>query len=154
VQVFATVGVTQLDAFVSCWDTKYAYNHLRPETYIRRVIDPTWSPLLPTPQHPEHTSGHACSAGAASTALIALFGERSFDDLTHVSRGLGTRHFDSFTAAAAEAAVSRLYTGHHFPSGSEAGLRGGRCVGKQFLQRIVLKPVRGGRLCAAASDGT
>ena len=138
VRVFATVGITQLDAFISCWDTKFTYNHLRPETYIRRVIDPAWQPLAPTPQHPEHTSGHACAAGAASVALTALFGPRAFDDLTHVSRGLGARHFDDFDAAAAEAAVSRLYVGHHFPSGNEGGLRGGRCVGRRFLDRISL----------------
>jgi hypothetical protein len=151
VQVLVTVGVTQLDAFISCWDTKYAYNHLRPETYIRRVIDPAWQPLIPTPQHPEHTSGHACSAGAGSVVLTALFGPGAFDDVTHVGRGLGARHFDSFSAAASEAAVSRLYTGHHFPSGSEAGLASGRCVGQTFLDQLPLR-AKGGQW--AAADGT
>jgi len=139
VEVFVTVGVTQADAFISCWNTKYTYNHLRPETYIRRVIDPNWKPLLPTPQHPEHTSGHACSAGAAAEALTTLFGAGPFEDRTHAGRGLGTRPFASFSAAAREAAGSRLFTGHHFPTGSEAGLGEGRCVGRNFLGRVSLQ---------------
>jgi hypothetical protein len=154
VQVFVAVGVTQQDAFISCWDSKYAYNHLRPETYLRRVIDPAWTPLFPTPQHPEHTSGHSCSAAAAAEVLTALFGERAFDDQTYVSRGLPARHYASFAAAAQEAAVSRLYSGHHFPAGSEGGLRSGQCVARQFLQKVALNgSLRGGRVCAAVAGG-
>ncbi len=144
VEAFVTVGVTQADAFVSCWNAKYTFAHLRPETYIRRVIDPAWLPLLPSPQHPQHTSGHACSAGAAAEALTVLFGTRTFVDQTHAAT-LGTRPFDSFRAAAAEAAVSRLYTGHHFPSGSEAGLGQGKCAARAFFKRVSLWPTHTGK---------
>jgi hypothetical protein len=140
VEVFASVGITQSDAFVSCWNAKYHFAHLRPETYIRRVIDPAWTPLLPTPQHPQHTSGHACSAGAAAEVLTVLFGSRSFSDQTHAATTLGARTFDSFRAAAQEAATSRLYTGHHFPSGSEAGLGQGKCAARSFFKRVSLWP--------------
>jgi hypothetical protein len=40
-----------------------------------------------------------------------------------------TRHFTSFSAAADEAAVSRLYGGIHFRSANEDGLRGGIEIG-------------------------
>lgn len=126
----AKLGIAQADAFISCWSTKFKYNLLRPVTYIRRHIDPDWEPLLITPPFPEYTSGHSTQSGAASTVLTAVFGEDfAFDDATHVDEGLPVRSFPSFTAAAEEAAVSRLYGGIHFRFGNQAGLDQGRAVG-------------------------
>lgn len=126
----AKLGVAQADAFISCWDTKFRYNLLRPETYIKRHIDPMWEPLLITPPHPEYTSGHSTQSAAAATALTAVLGDVAFDDATHVDEGWGVRSFPSFTAAAEEAALSRLYGGIHFRFGNEKGLEQGRSVGK------------------------
>jgi hypothetical protein len=126
----AKLGVAQADAFIACWATKFRYNLLRPVTYIRRHIDPAWEPLLITPPFPEYTSGHSTQSGAASTVLTAVFGDGfAFDDATHVDEGLPVRRFASFTAAAEEAAVSRLYGGIHFRFGNEMGLAQGRAVG-------------------------
>ena len=71
---YVRVGLAVADAFISCWHTKYTYNLLRPETYITRLIDPTWLPLLITPGFPAYTSGHATQSGAAATVLTDLFG--------------------------------------------------------------------------------
>lgn len=126
----AKLGVAQADAFISCWDTKFRYNLLRPVTYIKRHIDRTWEPLLITPPFPEYTSGHSTQSGAASTVLTAMLGENfAFDDETHVDEGWGVRSFASFAAAAEEAAISRLYGGIHFRFGNEKGLEQGRAVG-------------------------
>jgi PAP2 superfamily len=126
----ARLGVAQADAFIACWATKFEFNLLRPVTYIRRHIDPTWEPLLITPPFPEYPSGHSTQSGAASTVLTALFGEDfAFDDETHVDDGLPMRSFASFAAAAEEAAMSRLYGGIHYRFGNERGLEQGRCVG-------------------------
>jgi membrane-associated phospholipid phosphatase len=126
----AKLGAAQADAFISCWDTKFRYNLLRPVTYIRRHIDKAWEPLLITPPFPEYTSGHSTQSGAASTVLTAIFGEGfAFDDATHVDEGLPVRSFPSFAAAAEEAAISRLYGGIHFRFGNEKGLEQGRSVG-------------------------
>jgi hypothetical protein len=126
----AKLGVAQADAFIACWDTKFRYNLLRPVTYIKRHIDKTWEPFLITPPFPEYTSGHSAQSGAASTVLTSVFGENfAFDDDTHVDEGLPVRSFPSFTAAAEEAAMSRLYGGIHFRFGNEKGLEQGRAVG-------------------------
>jgi hypothetical protein len=62
--------------------------------------------------------------------LTSVFGENfAFDDDTHVDEGLPVRSFPSFTAAAEEAAMSRLYGGIHFRFGNEKGLEQGRAVG-------------------------
>ena len=72
-RLFAALNTAQADAFISCWDTKYAYWSLRPVTAIRRLIDPTWSSYIVTPPFPSYTSGHSTTSGAASTVLAGFF---------------------------------------------------------------------------------
>jgi membrane-associated phospholipid phosphatase len=126
------VGIAVNDAFVACWNAKYRYNLLRPVTYIRRQIEPRWLPLLTTPPFPEYPSGHSVQSGAAFAVLTDLFGtDYAFDDHTRDDRGLPTRHFTSFAAAAEEAAISRLYGGIHFRPAIALGVAQGRCIGNQ-----------------------
>lgn len=126
----ARVGIAVADAFIACWQSKFEFDLLRPVTYIRRVIDPKWDPLLITPPFPEYPSGHSLQSGAAATVLGAIFGaEFAFTDATHVDDGIPERHFPTFWAAAEEAAMSRMYGGIHFRAANERGLEQGRCVG-------------------------
>jgi hypothetical protein len=130
VDVMARLGIAQADAFIGCWNAKFRYDLLRPVTYIRRVIDQTWEPLLITPPFPEYPSGHSTQSGASAEVLTALFGEEfAFEDTTHVADGLPGRSFPSFRAAADEAGISRLYGGIHFRAAIERGLEQGRCIG-------------------------
>jgi hypothetical protein len=130
VDVLARLGVVTSDAFVGCWNSKFQYDLVRPVTYIRRVIDPKWDPLLITPPFPEYPSGHSTQSGAAAAVMTNLFGEDfAFVDATDRSDGLAPRAFPSFWAAAQEAANSRLFGGIHFRAAIERGLDQGRCIG-------------------------
>ncbi len=142
---FAVIGMAGADAFVAGWDIKYRYNLLRPVTYIRRHIDPAWTPRLATPPHPEFVSGHSVGSGAAATVLTAWLGDDyAFVDRTRAGltvsdasgspRLLATRAFTSFEAAALEAAESRLAGGIHFPIGNQRGLEVGTCVADRLLE--------------------
>jgi hypothetical protein len=134
-EVLALLGITLADAFIACWRDKYAFDLLRPVTYIRRVIDKGWEPLLITPPFPEYPSGHSVQSGAAATVLTALFGEGfAFTDRTHVDDGLPARDYADFWTAAREAGLSRLYGGIHYRSAVERGLEQGICVGAQTLR--------------------
>lgn len=127
---FALLGVAMADAFIGCWAAKFEFNLLRPITYIRRVIDPKWEPLLNTPPFPEYPSGHSTVSGAAAVVLTRIFGENfAFDDPTAAPEGLPVRSFASFEAAAQDAALSRMYGGIHYRFASEQGLEQGRCIG-------------------------
>lgn len=135
-EAYARLGIAVADSFIACWRVKYQYSLLRPITYVRAQIDPTWGdpsgqhPLpLTTPPFPEFPSGHSVQSAAAAVVLTELFGAQPFTDHTHDGRGLPSRHFDSFHAAAEEAAISRLYGGIHFRSAIERGLEQGRCIG-------------------------
>ena len=126
----ARVGMAVNDAFIASWNDKIHYNRIRPVTYIKRVIDKTWEPLLITPPFAEYPSGHSTQSGAAAAVLAAVFGAGfAFDDATHADDGIKPRHFGDFESAAAEAAASRLYGGIHFRAANENGLRQGVEVG-------------------------
>ena len=136
-EAYARVGIAIADALISCWNTKYQYNLLRPITYIQMVIDPKWNtpevtdPVI-TPPFSEYTSGHSVQSAAAAQVLTDLFGDNfAFTDHTHDQRGFEPRSFSSFFAAADEAAISRLYGGIHYRAAIERGLEQGKCIGRQ-----------------------
>lgn len=132
--LLARLGVTLADAFIGCWHSKFEYDLLRPVTYIKRVIDPKWEPVLITPPFPEYPSGHSTQSGAAATVLTAFFGENfAFTDSTHEKDKLPNRSFKSFWDAAQEAGISRLYGGIHFRAAIDRGLDQGRCVGEKAV---------------------
>src|SRR5690606_36663643 len=57
--IHSVVAVGLMDSFMGCWDEKFRSNRIRPETAIRKYIDPNWKPLLQTPPFPEYLSGHS-----------------------------------------------------------------------------------------------
>lgn len=118
-RTFALLNTAQADAFIAAWDAKFVYWSERPVQAIRRTIDPTWSPLIPTPPFPGYVSGHSTTSGAASVVLGALF-PADADDLAEM---------------AGEAAISRLYGGIHCPIDNDAGMVLGRRVGRAALER-------------------
>jgi hypothetical protein len=133
-EVMMRLGVAMADAFIGCWHAKFQHDLLRPVTYIRRVIDPKWEPLLITPPFPEYPSGHSTQSGAAAAVLSSMFGPNfSFTDRTHARDGFEPRSFASFDAAAEEAGISRLYGGIHFRSAITHGIAQGRCIGQHAV---------------------
>jgi hypothetical protein len=130
------------DAFISCWESKYRYNLLRPVTYIREVWGlPDWLPPVNTPPFPEYTSGHSVQSGAAFQVLTDLFGEDyAMTDHTHDDRGLAPRSFVSFDEMAEEAAISRLYGGIHYRAAIDLGVAQGRCVAASIAGIVTRLP--------------
>ena len=129
VDLLARMGIGMADAFIGCWHDKFVYNLVRPVTYIKRVIDPKWEPVLNTPPFPEYPSGHSVVSGAMDGVLTAFFGDNfSFEDKTGSPDGRNPRTFASFHAAAEEAGISRMYGGIHYRAAIVDGLVQGRCI--------------------------
>lgn len=130
VDLLARMGVAMSDAFVGCWHEKYVHDLVRPITYIKRLIDPEWEPLLFTPPFPEYPSGHSTVSGAMDAVLTDFFGDNyAFEDITGSPDGRNPRSFKSFHEAAEEAGISRLYGGIHYRAAIVDGLVQGRCIG-------------------------
>lgn len=140
VEMYSLLGITVADAFIGCWSVKYTYNLLRPETYIKRYIQPQWQPYIQTPAFPEYPSGHSVVSGAAAETLTFMFGHLAFTDHSKTRFNMPPRKYLSFYQAADEAAWSRLYGGIHYRLGIEMGLRHGECIGRAITQRINMKP--------------
>ncbi len=132
-QIHTAVSIALMDGFLVCWEEKFRSNRVRPETAIRRLLDPSWRPLLQTPPFPEYPSGHSTISAAAAVVLTKFLGDDfKYTDTVEVKFGLPAREFSSFHAAADEAGMSRFYGGIHFMdailNGREQGLEIGRHV--------------------------
>ncbi len=139
-RLFALLNIAMADAAICAWDAKYTYNFWRPVTAIRNgdadgnaatIADPTWNSFIVTPPFPDYISGHSTFSGAASTVLARFYGTDNiaFTAGSDFLPGV-TRSFTSFSAAAGEAALSRLYGGIHFRSANEDGLVAGIHIGE------------------------
>jgi len=138
-EMYALTGIAMGDAFISAWKTKYSVQLIRPITYIQTYMDSSWSTILNTPAFPEYPSGHSVASGAAATVLTHMLGDVPFNDVTHLDHGLLGRSFTSFTEAANEAAMSRVYAGIHYPFSVQNGLKQGDCVGQSIVDHIQLR---------------
>jgi membrane-associated phospholipid phosphatase len=161
-RLFALLNTSITDAYISVFDSKFFYNHWRPYTAIRwaahddnpdTVADPQWNNThRHTYAFPSYPSAHGTASAAAMTILGKTFGDRyKFTMSTREVERAGplspkvrmvppTRSFTSFSAAAHECALSRVYLGIHFRYDSEQGEQLGKKVGTyawdHYLQSI------------------
>jgi hypothetical protein len=136
-KIHTTVAIGLTDAFISCWDEKFRSNRIRPETAIRKYMDPSWKPLLQTPPFPEYLSGHSTISSTSAVILTHYLGDHfQYVDTVEERYGLPSRHFNSFQEAAIEAGISRFYGGIHFMDAIDNGRQQGLNVGKWIVNKV------------------
>lgn len=140
---YAKLGIAENDAFINCWKGKYKFLLIRPVSYIRQNIDPTFNTVIGTPPFPAYTSGHSSEIGAGSKIFIDLFtngsGNYRFTDYSQLRYGFAARSYTNFNTMAEECADSRLYGGIHFPMDNSKGLEIGRSIGDN-VNRLIRWP--------------
>jgi hypothetical protein len=169
IKMFFALANALEDVAIAVWDTKRAYDSVRPITAVRylmsgqtirgyglpgpaaglRSIDgaiwmPYQPPTFPTPPFPEYVSGHSSFSAAAAEVLRSFTGSDVFG-ASHVQAaqsmalepglpsGALTLEWPTFSAAAEQAGLSRVYGGIHFDSGNAAGQALGRKVGARVF---------------------
>jgi hypothetical protein len=151
-RLFAAVGMSVADAFISIWHAKYLYGFWRPLTAINladtdgnpaTVADPTWTPLLVNPPYPDYVSGYGGVIGAFTQALADTLGTRHLR-LTLVSSAVpgAVRHYDSGRALRNDVVDARVWLGIHFRFADTAGVDMGRQVAAWALDRY-FRPTQG-----------
>src|SRR5262245_7901698 len=141
-RLLATLNLAIADAIIACWDSKYTYEFWRPVTAIRLADadgdgnpdDPTWTPLMATPAHPEYTSGHSSASSAAVTVLADYFGDDTPFLLESSAAPGWVRFYPSFSAAIDEIADARVFAGFHFRTACRDGTILGRDVAAFILE--------------------
>jgi hypothetical protein len=140
VTAYAITSIALFDSFIQCWNIKYVYNTLRPETAINKYFDPNWRPHLQTPPFPEYTCGHCTVSAAAAEALTSVFGDHlSYKDSTEMEFGIDPRSYKSFRDAADETERSRFYGGIHYQYSCAISHKMGTEIGMLVADRIKLK---------------
>jgi hypothetical protein len=133
------LGICMMDGFWLCWREKYRTDRIRPETAIRKLIDPAWKPFLQTPPFPEYPSGHSVVSSTAAEVLTKFLGpEFAYTDTVERRYGIADRKYSSFQQAAEEASQSRFAGGIHFKDAIENGQTLGRAMGKAGLKKLGL----------------
>jgi hypothetical protein len=158
VRLFALLGIAVADAVTTSWTDKYGFHYWRPGDAIRQADidgndateqDTSWNPRggaacapdapLSTCSGfsgtPEHTSGTATFAGAASTVLEGFYCRNNIEfAFVGEQPGATPRSYTSFTRAAAEAGRSRVYGGIHFQFSVEKGYEAGKDIAREILR--------------------
>jgi hypothetical protein len=136
----AKTAIALFDAFIQCWNIKYIYNTVRPETVIDKYFDANWRPHLQTPPFPEYTCGHCTISASAAEALTSVFGDKfSYTDSTELEFGINKRSFASFRDAALETMNSRFFGGIHFHYSTIVSNKMGIEIGKLVADRLKMK---------------
>jgi len=147
-RLFALLNISLADTGIAFFDAKYTYNFWRPVTAVRLADtdgnpqtdpDPTWLPLgTKTAPDPSYPGAHSAISKAGATVLGFYFGNRFAFDVTSESLAGVTRHFTSFSAAAEEAGLSRIFAGQHFRTDHVAGKGLGGQVAESIDENILV----------------
>jgi membrane-associated phospholipid phosphatase len=147
-RLFAALNLSFADSAIAFYDAKYAYQLWRPVTAIRladtddnpdTVADPNWLPLAGnTPADPSYPGAHSTISADGADVLAGFFGDHQSFAVTSPALPGVTRSFSSFSAAAEEAGVSRIYAGVHTRLDHIAGLTLGHDVANFVLHNALL----------------
>jgi predicted lipoprotein with Yx(FWY)xxD motif len=153
-RLFAALNLSLADAAIAFYDAKYAFQVWRPVTAINATADPSWLPLTgTTPADPSYPGAHSTISAAAADVLARFYGDAQRFTATSPALPGVTRSFRSFSAAADEAGLSRIYAGVHTRLDHVAGVKLGHDVATDVLRNALL-PARSATLTAARLPGT
>lgn len=148
IRLLGLLGIAEADAGIAAWDSKVFYDRWRPSTAIKAADtdgndatepDPNWQPQFDDPPFASYVSGHSAFGGAFAGVMEAFFGTDDIE-FSATSDTLGpdvVRYFESFSQAADENGISRIYLGVHFPFDNEIAILMGEQVGQYVFDNYM-----------------
>jgi len=147
-RLFALLNISLADSTIALFEAKYNYRFWRPVTAIELAGDdgnpntnpnPNWLPLTTkTAPDPSYPGAHSTISFAGAEVLKVYFGDQFTFEVTSESLQGANRHFTSFSAAAQEAGLSRIYAGQHFRTDHIAGKGLGERVAESIVETTLL----------------
>ena len=129
-RVMAFLWVTHADATIACFEAKYTFQTWRPSSAIAladtdnnaaTVADAAWTPVVPTPNHPEYPAAHSCASGAFGETLKQYYETSqvafNFDSTVTTT----TRAYVTSSALPDEIESARVWGGMHFRFATQDG---------------------------------
>ncbi|HEX6124868.1 MAG TPA: vanadium-dependent haloperoxidase [Pyrinomonadaceae bacterium] len=140
-RLFMAVTQATDDAMIAVFDAKYHYNFWRPITAIRNgdidgndatERDPSWTPFINTPVHPEYPCAHCIISGTIGTILEAEVGNGPVPTFatTSPTASNSRRTWMKLEDFIQEVANGRIYDGVHFRTSAEVGTEMGKKIGR------------------------
>jgi hypothetical protein len=134
-RLMALLYVVQADVAIACFETKYHYLAWRPTSSINladtdgnpdTIADPAWTPVVPTPNHPEYPAAHGCVFGGVGEALRSFYRTSrlkfSFDTTVAGISPAGMTHNYESIQDFTDDTLARIWGGMHFRTSVEHGL--------------------------------
>jgi len=151
-RLLAIAAMAMDDGLMAVFDAKYTYNFWRPVTAIRNgdadgndatERDPSWTPFIDTPMHPEYPCAHCIVAGSLGAVLRAELGSGPVPNLSAASYTAGgaVRTWKTVDDFVQEVAVARIYDGVHYRNSTEVGAAMGKQIGELAVKSFP-KPLR------------
>ncbi len=167
VRLFALLNIALWDSAVVTFSAKRTYGAdptavtWRPITAIRfgdtdgnanTAPDPTWTPLITTPNHPEYAASHPSSHGAGAGILESVFGDNQatfevhpqYNSILPTPPGLLPRNYNSISAVERDGSDARIFGGMHYRSSNNVSSAQGRAVAEWILANVAQR-VHGNR---------
>ena len=143
-RLMAAIYVSFADAIGACFEAKYHYGTWRPVSAIQMAdidgndatqADPSWTPVLPTPNHPEYPAAHSCTSGSLGEALRYFYRTPNVTFTWDSAVTQTTRTYAGIDAFNAEAGLARIHGGMHFRHSVVASEELGRRVAQWVAER-------------------
>lgn len=150
-RLFAMGFTAASDGVIGCIDAKYHYMSWRPRYAIWRAdtdgnpltepADPTWTPYLTTPNHPEYPAAHTCISYALYDTMHAFFGGDTPIRIQTINPpppavSPAIRTYDKFNDIEKEIVDARVFGGMHFRHSAMNGAQLGRKVSKNLVNNF------------------
>ncbi len=151
-RLLAMAAMAMDDGLIAVFDAKYTYNLWRPITAIRNgdadgndatERDPSWTPFIDTPMHPEYPCAHCIVSASLGAVLQAEIGSGPAPSLSSASYTAGgaVRSWKTVADFVQEVAVARIYDGVHYRNSTEVGSSMGKQIGELAVKSFP-KPIR------------
>jgi hypothetical protein len=152
-RLFALFHMINDDALLAVGDAKLHYDYWRPITAIRNAesdgnpmtaADPSWEPLITTPNHPEYPCGHCILAAATAELMELEYGNVPPWGVRVASRSIpnaAVQVLPDWDTWVEEVSFSRTLGGVHYRFSNEVGEEMGRKVARTALAKA-MKPLR------------
>jgi len=150
-RLFVAVAQAADDALIAVFEAKYHYHFWRPITAIRNgdiddndatEREPSWTPLIDTPMHPEYPCAHCIVSGAIGTVLQAEIDAGPMPTLTTTSSAANgaARSWTTTDDFMQEVALARIYDGVHYRFSADAGIAMGKQIGELAVAKYLRPP--------------